>query len=187
MTEAIKTHGEQVAAGDRDECDLRGLIPESHNCIDCGYNTQPGCSNRAECEQMIREQKARGIKNWSLPMSLTANDETYIVHRHVWKRAGMEPGTRNFSGKPGMKGDYSGCLCIGCLEMRLGRKLQPFDFLPDHPFNNPNTPGTRRRLERLTGCETVEGLEDHPAPPEASKLDLAFQKTFGKQKQWRAA
>jgi hypothetical protein len=53
MGEETKTHGELVAAGLRDECDLRGLISQSHNCIDCGYNTQPGCPNRAEAEQII--------------------------------------------------------------------------------------------------------------------------------------
>jgi hypothetical protein len=45
-------------------------------------------------------------------------------------------------------------------------------------FNNPDLPGTRRRLERLTGW-------DHPEPPQASKLDLAYQAALGKQ--WRAA
>jgi hypothetical protein len=185
MSEETKTQGELVAAGLRDECDLRGLISESHNCIDCGYDTHPGCPNRAEAEQMIRAQKAKGIKNRGFPQTYNEHSEAYIVHRHVWKAAGMEPGTPNFSGKSGMAGDYSGVLCIGCLEKRIGRKLEPYDFPPDHPFNDPRIPGTRRRFERLTGCETVEGLEDHPEPPQASKLDLAFQKTLGKQ--WRAA
>ena len=181
-------HGEMVAAGLRDECDLRGLISESHDCIDCGYNTHPGCPNRGEAEQMIRAQKAKGIKNWGFPQQYNEHSEAYIVHNHVWEAAGMEPGTPNFSGKSGMIGDYSGCLCIGCLEKRLGRRLQPYDFMAEHAdggFNDPSLPGTRRRLERLTGAETWEGLEDQPELPQASKFDLAFQKAFGKQ--WRAA
>jgi hypothetical protein len=31
---------------------------------------------------------------------------------------------------------YGGCLCIGCLERRIGRKLKPKDFERNHPFNN---------------------------------------------------
>jgi hypothetical protein len=41
-----------------------------------------------------------------------------------------------------------GCLCIGCLEKRLGRKLRPKDFQRDHPFNRPNVPGTPRLMKR---------------------------------------
>jgi hypothetical protein len=40
--------------------------------------------------------------------------EWYDVHDHVWAAAGMAP--------------YGGCLCIGCLEVRLGRKLRRGDF-----------------------------------------------------------
>jgi len=47
--------------------------------------------------------------------------EVYTVRDAVWKAAGMEP--------------MGGCLCIGCLEKRLGRKLKPKDF-PDHAFND---------------------------------------------------
>ena len=180
-----KNHGEMVAAGLRDECDLRGLISESHNCIDCGYDTHPGCPNRAEAEQMIRAQKAKGIKNWGFPQTYNEHSEAYIVHDHVWKAAGMKPGTPNFSGKSGMMADYSGCLCIGCLEKRIGRRLQRFDF-PEHPFNNPRIPGTRRRFERLTGAETWEGIEDDPEPPSAGKLEQALHAALGG-KQWRAA
>jgi hypothetical protein len=36
-------------------------------------------------------------------------------------------------------GDRDGCLCIGCLEKRIGR-MTPADF-PDHPFKVlPGTP-----------------------------------------------
>ena len=51
----------------------------------------------------------------------------------VWKAAGMEP--------------MGGCLCVGCLEKRLGRRLRPKDFTR-HPFNT--MPGTKRLTERRT-------------------------------------
>ncbi len=41
---------------------------------------------------------------------------------------------------------YSGCLCIGCLEKRIGRRLTPEDF-PDHVFNT-SIPGSPRLMER---------------------------------------
>jgi hypothetical protein len=44
-----------------------------------------------------------------------------------------------------MKKSYGGCLCIGCLEKRIGRRLIADDFA-DHPFNS--LPGTPRLMER---------------------------------------
>ena len=43
---------------------------------------------------------------------------------------------------------YGGCLCIGCLEKRIGRKLKPKDF-PDHPL-------TIRIRPAPSGCGTAE-------------------------------
>lgn len=40
--------------------------------------------------------------------------EYYVVHPAVWAGAGMEPS--------------GGCLCVGCLEARLGRQLHRGDF-----------------------------------------------------------
>jgi hypothetical protein len=58
--------------------------------------------------------------------------EVYTVRDAVWKKAGMEP--------------YGGCLCIGCLERRIGRRLKPKDFPRDHPFHGlPGTPRLRNR------------------------------------------
>ena len=112
--------------------DFKGTMPESYLCIDCGFNTAPGNLNRAETEQEAAKQIAAGIKEWSVPQHYDNRSETYIVHEHVWKAAGMEP--------------HGGCLCIGCLEKRIGRRLIPDDF-PDHPFNN-RLPGTSRLLDR---------------------------------------
>jgi hypothetical protein len=112
--------------------DLRGLISESHCCVDCGYNTNPGCPTRAEAEQIF-------AAGHNVPQRYNERSEVYIVHNHVWQRAGMA----------------SGCLCIGCLEKRIGRRLVPDDFLPDHPFNE--LPGSDRLLERRGHFRDVLG------------------------------
>ncbi len=112
--------------------DLKGLMSESYLCIDCGFNTAPGNLNRAEAEQEAAKQIAAG-KKLGIPQHYNDRSETYIVHDHVWKAAGM-------------KKSYGGCLCIGCLEKRLKRRLIPDDFPADHPFNT--LPGTPRLLER---------------------------------------
>jgi hypothetical protein len=41
-----------------------------------------------------------------------------------------------------------GCLCIGCLERRLGHRLKPKDFPRNDPFNHWRVPGTPRLLKR---------------------------------------
>jgi hypothetical protein len=106
--------------------DCRGLVPESWDCIDCGVNTAPGCSTRAEVEQAFAAN-TEGVRQ-------TFNDQTevYTVKPAVWKEAGM--------------GDFDGCLCIGCLEKRIARTLTPKDFDREHPFHL--LPGTKRLLER---------------------------------------
>jgi hypothetical protein len=108
---------------------LKGLQSEHHNCIDCGYNTFPGAAPRELAEFLIN-------RDGEVPMTLTKADERYIVRDAVWKAAGMEP--------------YGGCLCIGCLERRIGRKLKPKDFSP-HSFNDPRLPCTERLRERRDG------------------------------------
>jgi hypothetical protein len=120
----------------REKVDLKGLMSESYLCIDCGFDTALGNLNRAEAEQAIAAQIAAGTKNWAVPaFNLNDRQETYIVHDHVWKAAGMEP--------------WGGCLCIGCLEKRIGRKLMPMDFPRDAPLNW--IPGTPRLMERSSG------------------------------------
>ena len=51
-----------------------------------------------------------------------AGNEFYIVHDEVWQAAGMT--------------DFGGCLCIGCLEGRLGRQLHHRDFKRQVPIND---------------------------------------------------
>ena len=101
-------------------------------------NTAPGFSNRADLESALAAQKAAGIEA-DIEQEINERSEVYTVRVAVWKAAGMEP--------------YGGCLCIGCLERRIGRFLKPRDF-PDHPLNT--TLGTQRLRDRrgLCGCGT---------------------------------
>jgi hypothetical protein len=105
-------------------------ITESWLCVDCGVNTAPGMPDGPT----VRVQLALGGKS---PQSVGSDAEVYMVKRGIWIKAGM-----------GRDHGWCGCLCIGCLEDRLGRKLEPKDFVPDHPFNR--MPGTPRLLDRRT-------------------------------------
>ena len=124
-----------------DAFDLTGMTPESWSCIDCGINTFPGYPTRVEMERRCNTLAA--IKTLSatggepVVASLTVDDrcEVYMVRNAVWKAAGIEP--------------MGGCICIGCLEKRLGRALRPRDFSRRHPFNC--LPGTDRLIERREG------------------------------------
>jgi hypothetical protein len=108
--------------------DARGKVPESWACIDCGINTAPGLLNREQLEQALAiDWNDQGVNQTVDEMS-----EVYNVKPKVWKAAGME--------------EIAGCLCIGCLEQRLGRTLTARDFVRGHPFNS--MPGTKRLLAR---------------------------------------
>ena len=65
---------------------------------------------------------------------MTDDQEVYTVTKEVWQATGLD--------------DMGGCLCIGCLEKRIGRRLKPKDFPPDHPFNAPDFPATQRLRKR---------------------------------------
>jgi hypothetical protein len=89
--------------------------------------------------------------------SVTPDSEIYSVRNATWKRAGM--------------GAFAGCLCIGCLERRIGRRLRPRDFKRGHPFNK--MPGTPRLLNRrdgdYEGCfilECKDGLKAYASSDE---------------------
>ena len=111
--------------------DLEGLYPDSWACVDCGVNTAPGLPIRAE---VANAYAAGALKvEPGVTFHITDQCEIYTVRDSVWKAAGMAP-----------KG---GCLCIGCLEVRLGRMLVSADFT-SAPINDPSlwdTPGIRQR------------------------------------------
>ena len=108
--------------------DLRGKVPESWACIDCGVNTAPGHLNREQMEQAL----ALDWNNQGVTQTYGELTEIYMVAEPIWEAAGMEP--------------MGGCLCVGCLEKRLGRTLTPKDFLREHSCNK--MPGTKRLLAR---------------------------------------
>jgi hypothetical protein len=117
-------------------------ITESWLCIDCGINTAPGVPDGTEIR---RQLEASGLSDMhTTAEAITAlqlddpwsifddRSEVYMVRDAVWARAGMEP--------------WGGCLCIACLERRLGRKLKPKDFSRDDPINWLR--GSERLLKR---------------------------------------
>jgi hypothetical protein len=110
--------------------DLKGALPESWNCVDCGVNTAPGCLNRAEMEKALGGGVIR--KQQGVEITYDDRSEVYTVRDAIWKQAGMDA--------------MGGCVCVGCLEKRLGRNLRPKDFQRGHPFNR--MPGTARLLNR---------------------------------------
>jgi hypothetical protein len=121
--------------GKRRDDDLRGKMPESWQCVDCGVNTAPGHPDRIEMEKLYRRSAALSRAGIEIPVAKVTYDdqcEIYTVRDAVWRKAGMEP--------------MGGCLCIGCLERRLGRKLRPKDFPARDEFNI--LPGTKRLIER---------------------------------------
>jgi len=102
-----------------------GVTPETWDCINCGVNTAPRIPGRAETLRNIgRFGKSKSTYD--------LRTEVYTVHNAVWKQARMKPA--------------GGCLCIGCLEKRLGRRLRERDFVFDHGFNG--LPATKRLLHR---------------------------------------
>jgi hypothetical protein len=127
-----------MTAASDGKSDLTGLTPESWACVDCGINTFPGAPSRVEMERRwnalaaIKTLSATGEEPAVASLTIDEHCEVYTVRDSVWKAAGMEP--------------MGGCLCIGCLEKRLDRKLRPKDFPRRHPFNR--VPGTERLIDR---------------------------------------
>ena len=74
---------------------------DSTRCVVCGVETQP---NKPE-----------------------GNYEQYIVTDEIWRAAGMPPG--QIDPKTWVLKGGGGCLCVGCLERRLGRQLTNADFM----------------------------------------------------------
>lgn len=136
---------------------LKGLVSESHQCIDCGFDTHDGQLNRAESEQYAAAQVRAG-KPWSYPVHYSNRCEVYIVHQHVWAAAGLSSDRKN---------SYDGCLCIECLERRIDRPLTPDDFDHDHPFFQ--LPGTERMLRRQGRYQHYDFEFDNPPPTELER------------------
>ena len=99
-------------------------------CIDCGMNTAPGTPPRRLMAFLFQQAGMDA----EVKSCITWDSEVYTVRDSVWKKAGIAP--------------MGGCLCIGCLERRIGRRLEPKDFPADDAFNHPDLPGTERLLNR---------------------------------------
>jgi hypothetical protein len=91
-------------------------------------------------EAAIKAAKAKGEwgpkpggGDYGIDQQIDDKSEVYTVRDAVWQQAGMAA--------------MGGCLCIGCLEKRLGRQLKPKDFLRGHAFNSVPT-RTPRLLKR---------------------------------------
>jgi hypothetical protein len=123
-----------------DQLDLKGATPDSWVCVDCGINTAPGYPTRVEMERAYKTsvamEKLSGQEQPLATLRFDEHCEVYMVRDAVWKAARLEP--------------MGGCICVGCLEQRLGRRLVPKDFSRRHPFNS--LPGTERLLERRDGA-----------------------------------
>src|SRR5262245_3899340 len=103
-------------------------ITESWRCVECGMNTHPGYSAGPD----LRLALAMGAEG----DTVTFDDKTevYSVKDAIWKQAGMRA--------------WNGCLCIGCLEKRLGRQLRPKDFSRHDAKTWAQLPSTDRLLDR---------------------------------------
>jgi hypothetical protein len=111
---------------------LNGVTPESWHCIDCDFDTSPGSLSRVDMEEAIKKLgSAWDLMGVGIPTTYDEKSEVYMVRDAIWKKAGIE--------------EMGGCVCIACLEKRIGRRLKPKDFT-DHPFNS--LPGTPRLLDR---------------------------------------
>jgi hypothetical protein len=106
----------------------RAGTPESWDCIDCGMNTAPGLLNAAETVMAFWKQG-------HAPMNFDERCEVYTVKSDAWQAAGMA-----WDG---------GCLCVGCLEVRLDRRLRPKDFKTKNGLNWK--PCTDRLMSRRMG------------------------------------
>ena len=111
--------------------DLCGRVPESWHCIDCSFDTAPGIPDRAAMEKAYAASAISATGG--ITMTITERSEVYHVRDRIWQRAGMK--------------SQSGCLCIGCLEKRIKRRLKPEDF-PNKSELNKIAVGTSRLLDR---------------------------------------
>ena len=108
--------------------DLRGKVPESWACIDCGVNTAPGHLNREQMEQAL----ALDWNNQGVTQTYGELTEIYMVAEPIWEAAGMEP--------------MGGCLVSVVLKSGSAGQLTPKDFMREHWCNK--MPGTKRLLAR---------------------------------------
>ena len=120
-------------------------------CIDCRTETQPN--------------KAAG------------NYEQFIVTDEVWQAAGMPLG--NVDPKSFVLKGGGGCLCVGCIERRLGRRLTNADFVWQEGLWENRDAGwlTPRLVERL-----ATGMADPRPIPKVMMIALRRDRRMRKAK-----
>jgi hypothetical protein len=116
-------------------------IVESWLCIDCGVNTAPGVPDGPTTRIDI------ALKGKS-ETRYDRNTEVYAVKDAIWEQAGMRP--------------WSGCLCVGCLEKRIGRQLRPKDFTRHDREVWAEMPCTERLLNRRGSATVTVQTRDGP-------------------------
>jgi hypothetical protein len=133
----------ELASFHRDKA-VQDNVVESWLCVDCGVNTAPGTPSGPE----MRIAFAMGVEE--VPIRFDHNTEVYHVRSTIWKKAGMRA--------------WSGCLCIGCIEKRLGRQLRPNDFARHDREVWADLPCTERLLKRrgfaTVTVQTAEGPKE---------------------------
>ena len=138
---------EQLESWHKDKA-VQDNIVESWLCVDCGVNTLPGCPSGPELRIDIALKGASGV-------SFDHHTEVYAVKDSIWKQSGMRP--------------WSGCLCVGCLEKRLGRQLRPRDFSRHDrevycALAMHRTPPQSARLRDRDGADQGPAAENHMRP-----------------------
>jgi hypothetical protein len=96
----------------------------------------PGGFSRVRIEQLLAADWNNQGVTVTVPLTIGRRP---TVKPAVWKAAGVA--------------DMGGCLCIGCLEKRIGRTLVPKDFNRNHPFHM--LPGIERLLNRRDGAAPI--------------------------------
>jgi hypothetical protein len=125
---AMRSLGRYVDSFTYDDIRIGCSMPDTWNCVDCGESTAPGFAGAKDILEAVNAGRGAKIK-------VDKRSEVYYATDSVWRAARM--------------GGHDGCLCVGCLEGRLGRTLNREDFIPGHPFNGPHYPRTKRLNDRL--------------------------------------
>lgn len=127
---------EELESWHRDKA-VKDSLVESRLCVDCGVNTAPGFPDGPTARIEI------ALYGKSI-MRFSCENEVYHVRNRIWREAGMK--------------GWDGCLCIGCLEKRLGRRLRPRDFALNDPWKD--MPCTDRLLDRRGLARVTIETED---------------------------
>jgi hypothetical protein len=110
--------------------EAEGLYYEDGCCVDCGKDTTP--------HTIVRDGDVNGFgMEFTRDVTIRFEPETwdfYSVKDRVWAKAGLT--------------ETGGCLCVGCLENRLGRRLRPKDFDFERDENLPGAWTSPRLAQR---------------------------------------